>query len=333
MNTNTQKYIAFTHSIDAYIELEFLRSLGIECWIEDDGIISSNWFYSNAVGGVKVVYNICDHEEVKKHLVQRNNGQYCLENPTKCNLCQSTNVTYIEFHWITKLLFFVVVHLVPPIRRNMMKCISCGNEWKKEGSHQSLSKFVSYYMFLAVSVIICIYSYFLLSSSTVFHSSHSDIAVENLIANSDSEDFLGEYYCGVTVVDKCEFIRQEYILPIYQNKHNREKLNAMIFEGIQNHFNVENMSQDEAECSTLERKLVQSHNCHNHQVQIASSNYSVLSDQDSILIISLNYLLPIQLDKQRDSTHCRNGVCTGNYSFMIDLEQSTYNLIHENPQE
>ena len=44
----------FSQAIEAHVSKTKLQSEGIECFIADENIVNMNWFYSNAVGGVKL---------------------------------------------------------------------------------------------------------------------------------------------------------------------------------------------------------------------------------------------------------------------------------------
>jgi len=58
----------YSQSVDAYLAKTRLDAAGIECFILDENLISMNWLYSNALGGVKLQVELSDAEEAKKIL-------------------------------------------------------------------------------------------------------------------------------------------------------------------------------------------------------------------------------------------------------------------------
>src|ERR1700743_890949 len=54
----------------AAIAQSILESAGIECFLADANLVRMDWFYSNAVGGIKVVVREEDAEEARKILDQ-----------------------------------------------------------------------------------------------------------------------------------------------------------------------------------------------------------------------------------------------------------------------
>ncbi len=53
---------------EAHLAASFLEGSGITTYVADDQIVSLNWLYSNAVGGVKVQVSEDDWEEARELL-------------------------------------------------------------------------------------------------------------------------------------------------------------------------------------------------------------------------------------------------------------------------
>jgi len=110
-----------------------LDSAGIECVLYDDNLVRLDWFYSNAIGGVKLVVQENDKEQAESVLGQNTVekfevdgvGEYSQEHCPKCN---STDVSYDELRRVVVGvgLFF---GLPIPARRRGWTCHVCGNRW------------------------------------------------------------------------------------------------------------------------------------------------------------------------------------------------------------
>jgi hypothetical protein len=59
------KLASFLAPLDAYLVRMRLEATGIKCFIFDENLIEMNWFYSNAVGGVKIYINRLDWEKAQ----------------------------------------------------------------------------------------------------------------------------------------------------------------------------------------------------------------------------------------------------------------------------
>lgn len=55
----------FSHPVEAHLLKSRLESEGIESFVADENIVGLNWFYSNAVGGVRLQVNEQDLEKAQ----------------------------------------------------------------------------------------------------------------------------------------------------------------------------------------------------------------------------------------------------------------------------
>ena len=53
---------------EAFIAKSVLENAGIECLLQDDNLVRMDWFWSNALGGIKLVVREKDVEEAEKIL-------------------------------------------------------------------------------------------------------------------------------------------------------------------------------------------------------------------------------------------------------------------------
>jgi hypothetical protein len=118
-----------------------LESAGIDCMLADDNLVRLDWFYSNAVGGIKLLVYSGDAPEAEQvlsqpileHLDVEGLGDY--EQP-KCPKCGSLDINFRELDPATYLGlagsywgFFIPI----PIYRRAWYCHSCAAEWDDDG--------------------------------------------------------------------------------------------------------------------------------------------------------------------------------------------------------
>jgi len=113
-----------------------LDSAGIESFLSDDNMVRMDWFYSNAIGGVKVMVRKEDVEGALNVLdqpipesIEFAEGEH-YEQP-KCPKCGSLNVTYgnIEEGVAYTSAWFGIP--IPNIR-SRWECQQCKATWKDE---------------------------------------------------------------------------------------------------------------------------------------------------------------------------------------------------------
>lgn len=54
----------------AFVEKSVLEDAGIECYLQDENVVRMDWFWSNAMGGIKLIVREKDAEEAEKILTQ-----------------------------------------------------------------------------------------------------------------------------------------------------------------------------------------------------------------------------------------------------------------------
>jgi len=142
---NTLKTVqTFTYPVQAHIVKTFLSANGIESIIHDEFTVQVNNFYSNAIGGVKLLVDSNEYEIAQKHLV---NGAFIvpkenqkeqavekvenIEDKSVCPFCNSDNIgDKNELSIVSVLLYFVISVLLPIFKKASFHCFDCEKNWK-----------------------------------------------------------------------------------------------------------------------------------------------------------------------------------------------------------
>lgn len=120
----------------ASVAKSILDSAGIEAFLSDDNVIRMDWFYSNAIGGVKLLVRQEDAEAARKLLEQNVPEDFEVEGigefrQPRCPKCQSMEASCgeldkkISYPWL-------LVAVPVAVNRKGWKCHSCGHEWSEE---------------------------------------------------------------------------------------------------------------------------------------------------------------------------------------------------------
>jgi hypothetical protein len=122
---------------DAFLFQSILDSAEIECFLADENTIRMDWFWSNALGGIKLCVRATDAETASSLLAQpvlerfdvEGIGEY--EQP-RCANCQSLEVS---FQGLNKAVDYVRALLggPRPLHRSLWQCDSCGHQWPESG--------------------------------------------------------------------------------------------------------------------------------------------------------------------------------------------------------
>lgn len=126
---------SYTLPMDAYLLRVFLEGQGIEVFIYDDIIVTTNPLYSNAIGGVKVKVYQEDYDKAFQLLIEYERLQRC-ENEVElsCPKCGSTSVSFQinslkdKFTWIAWLIA-IALTVFPFYQKKVNRCMNCSNEF------------------------------------------------------------------------------------------------------------------------------------------------------------------------------------------------------------
>jgi hypothetical protein len=123
---------------EAHLARAKLESEGIFAVVLDDQIASINWFYSNAVGGVRLQVSETDAERAAL-ILEKDSGEDPAtqqESPAldssipACPVCGSTSIRRERFSLPIALLSFLLFGLPFLFNRKRVICMNCNRKWK-----------------------------------------------------------------------------------------------------------------------------------------------------------------------------------------------------------
>jgi len=118
----------FNFSHEAHLARTRLESQGIPTNIADEQIVSLNWLYAPAIGGIKLNVLESDMQRAKEIFAEGSN----IDPPKalQCPKCHSMDIEYQGF-W-RKVFFLSWIFFIAPIPflKKKWKCQGCNFEWK-----------------------------------------------------------------------------------------------------------------------------------------------------------------------------------------------------------
>jgi hypothetical protein len=112
-----------------------LESEGVECYLADDNTVRMDWFWSNLVGGVKLLVSPNDAEAATRILSEPIPEEIDFEGTVeyrqpRCPKCQSLDVNFEELY---KPIAYgsLFVNLPIPIQRTGWICQTCRHTWEE----------------------------------------------------------------------------------------------------------------------------------------------------------------------------------------------------------
>ena len=127
----------FRDLIEAELAKGKLESAVIASFVADENIVRMDWFYSNAVGGLRLMVKPEDADEARTILDEPIPDQITQEDPEvtytqpHCPKCDSLDVS---FETLDRPLSYGLMYLnLPfPVSKHNWKCQKCGAEWAEE---------------------------------------------------------------------------------------------------------------------------------------------------------------------------------------------------------
>lgn len=121
----------------AHIAKGKLESSGIECVILDEHLISINWLYSNALGGVKLQVKSSDVERAKAILEEKEETKpeeikKKDKNIIYCPKCDSDEIYFEKFDKKPVFMSWLLLGIPIPFIKRKLKCYNCGYQWKNK---------------------------------------------------------------------------------------------------------------------------------------------------------------------------------------------------------
>lgn len=130
---------------DAYMIKSYLESAGIETLIPDEMTVQVNNFYTNAIGGVRLMVR---KEDVEEGIALLKEGGYIIPrdeivedeilivradqatDKTRCPFCGSVNIGKRKTPSVMMVVLYFLLSVLFPIFRSANKCFDCGKVWK-----------------------------------------------------------------------------------------------------------------------------------------------------------------------------------------------------------
>lgn len=138
--------ISFNFPTEAHMAKGYLAANGLDTILNDEMTVQFNNFYSNAIGGVKIMVNESDYEKGIKLLIDggylndpsnkvvdskiKTFDKNTLENTKNCPVCNSDNIGRNKKMNIFMLGIYLIIGIILPTFRITYRCFDCGLEWK-----------------------------------------------------------------------------------------------------------------------------------------------------------------------------------------------------------
>ena len=117
----------------ASLAKSILDSAGIESFFADDNVIRLDWFYSNAVGGIKLLVRDVDEAEARELLQGQAPEKFEVEGvgeyeQPKCPNCGSLDVSFEELDRKIAHTGLLISLPIPAVKHGW-NCHACGRSW------------------------------------------------------------------------------------------------------------------------------------------------------------------------------------------------------------
>lgn len=129
---------AFRDLPEAQLAKTILDSANIACFLADENLVRMDWFYSNAIGGIKLWVNEEDLEAAKALLDAEIPAEFEVAGvgefkQPRCPKCESLDISLEDLNKPASYAPFII-GIAVPIKRSRWKCGACGNEWRDASS-------------------------------------------------------------------------------------------------------------------------------------------------------------------------------------------------------
>lgn len=122
----------------AHIARSAIEAAGIECYVANENVVRLDFFWSQAMGGVKLFVPEADLERAREILLteaqpEASEAAAFLDEKQMCPACGSRRVRFVnEATALTKAAFFFCIPL--PFFRKTWRCNECRHEWKEKSA-------------------------------------------------------------------------------------------------------------------------------------------------------------------------------------------------------
>jgi hypothetical protein len=137
---------SFSHPIEAHLACNRLEEAGITAKLADEHLVSTDWLYAQAVGGVRVQVDEIDATRAKKllrELPEDEEIDWGEVNPAwaedereeagpgvGCPACRCADISYEPFSRRLVFLSILLLGIPLPLMSRTWRCDRCGHEWK-----------------------------------------------------------------------------------------------------------------------------------------------------------------------------------------------------------
>ena len=122
----------FSRAEEAHVSKGKLQSEGIWSFVADEHIVTTNWLYSIAVGGVKLQVKESDAEKAYQFLQYRQGKvtRYVEHATENCPKCGSSDVHYATFSLRPLFISWLILGFPLPFLKRKWVCTKCGHKWR-----------------------------------------------------------------------------------------------------------------------------------------------------------------------------------------------------------
>jgi hypothetical protein len=106
-----------------------LEANGIRSFVPDQGAVSANPLYANAIGGIRV--QVADADEPLAQEILRNERPGSLRGMFTCPKCESDSVKYERVSRRLAFLSLLLIGIPLLWAKRQCTCTQCGHKWKQ----------------------------------------------------------------------------------------------------------------------------------------------------------------------------------------------------------
>jgi len=123
----------FSHPEEAHLASSKLESEGIWSFVADEHTVTTNWLWSNAIGGVRLQVRESDATAARKILsLTVSDVQIASGTGRKCPKCGSADIKYELFSLPYVFLSWLLLGFTLPFMKRKWRCSACGYQWKNQ---------------------------------------------------------------------------------------------------------------------------------------------------------------------------------------------------------
>ena len=124
----------FSKPEDAHLLRLRLEAGGVPAYVQDENMVLLNWFYSNAIGGVRVQIGEEDIEEAKEILAE---APVVADDPTmpRCPKCGSSRLMPDEYPRRIAFLSMLLAGFPFLFYKRRWICKDCRNKWNEANTN------------------------------------------------------------------------------------------------------------------------------------------------------------------------------------------------------